>query len=736
MSIAGFAPETHDSIVRRRAKLLAAWGAALLLFCLLQYGLEPRGSHVSILIIDTSWTAVALFAAYQSGLTAMKFEGRERYAWLALGAGSGAWFIGQVYWDYLELGLGKIVPFPAWCDIGYLSFPLLAVAGLLLLVRRADLRASYLRPLCNLGLIAVALYTCLAMLLHDVLAGPSESGFYVATAIAYPLLYGTAFLFALTTLSIYARQQRRFISMLLTGGLGCLAIAATDWGVRMIGRNYVAGESIELAWLAGFALLHWAAWERRIQPASEPAPPDQGQERLWLETALPMLALVAIFVAIATDGDGLQIAEIRGVLLPGGLVFAVLLAAAEWASRSAEAKLRRRAESALRALQVSEEKLASILEIAPEAIIAADLDGRIELFNRGAEQVFGYSAREVIGRPIELLLPQRLRPKALSDAKRLDGGSVADWEREFGAGQRRELTGLRKDGGEFPAEASVFRLATEEGFSFALILRDTADRKRQDRDLRHAKETAELANRAKSEFLANMSHELRTPLNAVIGFSQIIKDRMFGSDIDRYVDYANDINASGTDLLRLINDILDLSKIEAGQMNLREQAVDLEQVVASCLKLSDGKARQKGVTLERNLPAGLPRLWADELRLKQMLNNLVSNAVKFTESGGRVVISVRPVKNAGDEPVSINIVVRDTGIGMDPSEIPVALSPFGQVDQGLARRHEGTGLGLPLVRNMIELHGGTLSLASARGKGTTATLHLPAMRTMELTSAN
>jgi signal transduction histidine kinase len=210
---------------------------------------------------------------------------------------------------------------------------------------------------------------------------------------------------------------------------------------------------------------------------------------------------------------------------------------------------------------------------------------------------------------------------------------------------------------------------------------------------------------------------------------------MFGSDIDRYVDYANDINSSGVDLLKMINNILDLSKIEAGQMDLREQAVDLEQVIKGCLKLGAEKARQKSVTLERNLPARLPRLWADELRLKQMINNLLSNAVKFTEVGGRVVISVRPVKNPEDEQESVDIVVRDTGIGMDPSEIPVALSPFGQVDQGLARRHEGTGLGLPLVRNMIELHGGTLSLTSARGKGTTATLHFPAMRTMELTSA-
>jgi signal transduction histidine kinase len=226
-----------------------------------------------------------------------------------------------------------------------------------------------------------------------------------------------------------------------------------------------------------------------------------------------------------------------------------------------------------------------------------------------------------------------------------------------------------------------------------------------------------------------MSHELRTPLNAIIGFSQIINSRMFGADIDRYVDYAHDIHNSGKDLLKIINDILDLSKIEAGQMNLSDQAVDLDRVITGCIKVVAERAQRGRITIERNLPEHLPRLWADELRVKQMVNNLLTNAVKFTEPGGRVVISVRPSYTPGGAQGGVDVVVRDTGIGIDPSEIPIALSPFGQVDQGLARRHEGTGLGLPLVKRMIELHQGELILASAgRGKGTTVTLHFPVNR--------
>jgi PAS domain S-box-containing protein len=723
MSIASLATSDQDSTMRRRIRLLAGWIGALGIFAVLQFGMTARGSFQAATLIDIAWTLAALAAAAQCTRTALRFEGRERLAWLCFAGASLIWLLGQAYWDYLELVARQRAPFPDWCDLGYLGFPLLAVAGLLISIRRVELRSGFLRPLSNLGMIAVALYTTLGMLLHDSL-GDSQSYFVAVAGAAYPFLYGAAFLFALTALAIYSEPRKRVIALLQVGALGVLAIAATNWGIGMLGTDYLPGSLAEPIWLVGFGLLHWAAWERKNQPVQAEVTRAPESQTLWLEPVLPMVALIAIFAAIASDTDGLQLGEVRFILLPGGVLFAILLAAAEWVSRGAEARLRRRAETALRALQVSEERLASILEIAPEAIVAADRDSRIELFNRGAEHVFGYSATEVIGRPIEILLPERLRSRLLPKDGRRTAGKL--WAEEFDAQQ--EMFGLRRDGTEFPAEASVFQLATDDELAFALILRDVTDRKRQERDLRHAKETAELANRAKSEFLANMSHELRTPLNAIIGFSQIINSRMFGADIDRYVDYAHDIHNSGKDLLKIINDILDLSKIEAGQMNLSDQAVDLDRVITGCIKVVAERAQRGRITIERNLPEVMPRLWADELRVKQMVNNLLTNAVKFTEPGGRVVISVRPSYTPNGVQDGVDIVVRDTGIGMDPSEIPIALSPFGQVDQGLARRHEGTGLGLPLVRRMIELHQGHLSISSARGKGTTATLHFPVNR--------
>lgn len=244
-----------------------------------------------------------------------------------------------------------------------------------------------------------------------------------------------------------------------------------------------------------------------------------------------------------------------------------------------------------------------------------------------------------------------------------------------------------------------------------------------------AKEDAEMANRAKSEFLANMSHELRTPLNAVIGFSDIIKHQMFGEvGSSMYLDYAGHIKDSGEHLLNLINDILDVSAIEAGKLDLREEDVDIADVAQTCLRLVRERAEKNHTSITSDIAPDLDILYGDERRIKQVVINLLSNAVKFTPDDGEVVLSAKLGPHG-----ELLIVVRDSGIGIAPQDIPRVLSPFGQVDSSLARKYEGTGLGLHLSRNLVELHGGSLTIKSALGQGTTVTCSFPAARVRSAT---
>jgi signal transduction histidine kinase len=246
-------------------------------------------------------------------------------------------------------------------------------------------------------------------------------------------------------------------------------------------------------------------------------------------------------------------------------------------------------------------------------------------------------------------------------------------------------------------------------------------RRKVEAELRRARDEAELANRSKTDFLANMSHELRTPLNAIIGFSEIMRDQLLGPLGDlRYRQYATDIHGSGGHLLAIINDILDLSKIEAGKHELLEETVALGPLVRSCAMLLGERAHGGGVTLRQALPEDLPMLRADPRKLKQILLNLMTNAVKFTPAGGTVTVTAAREADGG-----ISFSVIDTGIGIDPEHFDRVLAPFGQVDSGLGRRYEGTGLGLPLARAFAELHGGSLELASAPGQGTQVIVRLP-----------
>lgn len=245
-----------------------------------------------------------------------------------------------------------------------------------------------------------------------------------------------------------------------------------------------------------------------------------------------------------------------------------------------------------------------------------------------------------------------------------------------------------------------------------------------EQELRYAKDRAEIASRAKTDFLANMSHELRTPLNAVLGFSEIIGAEAFGAvGNPRYIEYARDINDSARHLLEIINDILDMSTIEAGKIELHEEVFSVERAAADCILVIEERARRAGITVRNDIDSRLPQLRADERMCKQMLLNLLSNAVKFTPSGGVITVSA-----SIDETGDFRLSVRDTGIGMTPKQIEEVALPFHQVESAFSRKYAGTGLGLPIAAGLIAAHRGLLTIESVNGAGTEAIMRFPADR--------
>ncbi|MFZ1007533.1 MAG: PAS domain-containing sensor histidine kinase [Candidatus Sulfotelmatobacter sp.] len=301
-----------------------------------------------------------------------------------------------------------------------------------------------------------------------------------------------------------------------------------------------------------------------------------------------------------------------------------------------------------------------------------------------------HEAQKLLGRP-----PPGVTRTGTYRVRHTDGNYI--WFEVYTRGIYDEVTGA------FRQEISVGRNITE--------------RKEHEFKMRAAQERAEAANKAKSQFLATMSHELRTPLNAILGFSDILKAEQFGAlGNARYREYSTAIHGSGIHLLGLINDILDMSKLDEGRLELQLEPVELHALIADCLLSIRPHAEKAGIQVYEALDPGIDVLQADAKRLRQMLLNLLSNAVKFTPKGGEVRLSTRR-QNGG-----VAITVADTGIGMDADAIPKAFERFGQIDSSLARKYEGTGLGLPLTKQLAELHGASLSVESTPGAGTAMTI--------------
>lgn len=364
-----------------------------------------------------------------------------------------------------------------------------------------------------------------------------------------------------------------------------------------------------------------------------------------------------------------------------------------------------------------EARYRDLLDSTPDAIVMVNVFGRIVLANGQAEKAFGWQRDELLGKPVESLLPERYR--AFHVGHRSDFFSNPR-TRSMGAGL--ELYGVRKNGKEFPVEISLSPLKTEEGILVMSAIRDITDRKRVERELQSKNRELEQANNAKDSFLAVMSHELRTPLNAIIGFTGTLLMKLPGPLTSEQEKQLSTVQRSARHLLSLINDLLDLAKISAGKISVDMETLDCRTIAMDVINTLEPMAERKGLRLEHALPDDALLVLADRRALHQIILNLINNAVKFTEAGG-VNISIEAVlDDAGSAWVELH--VKDTGIGISAEDQANLFSAFTRLNLNNNAEKEGTGLGLHLSQQLAELQGGQILCQSQPGEGSTFTLRL------------
>jgi protein-histidine pros-kinase len=429
-----------------------------------------------------------------------------------------------------------------------------------------------------------------------------------------------------------------------------------------------------------------------------------------------------VWAATGLASIGIAVPSFSGGSQPGQPAISILVVAVLWIvvlTVHTVVAERKRSEDAVRALNEqlarSQARLLAIVDASINAIVTMNEKGHVTDWNPQAAETFGWTRDEILGKALaDTIVPTQYREAhraGLAHYLATGEGPVL--------GKVLELTALDRSGREFPVELAISRASTlgEEAL-FVAFVRDITARKRAEEAINELNTELQVATRHKSEFLANMSHELRTPLNAILGFSELLLDDTTGKyDSSKRHRFLDEISKSGRHLLALINDILDLSKVEAGRMTLEIETVSISSAVDDVLNTIEPLAAKKHLVVSTDADAG--QIEADAGKLKQMLLNLASNAVKFTPEGGLVTIKARRLTEA------VEISVADTGIGIASSDLERLFTEFQQLDSGASRRQEGTGLGLALTQRLAALHGGSVGVVSELGKGSVFTIRLP-----------
>ena len=370
-------------------------------------------------------------------------------------------------------------------------------------------------------------------------------------------------------------------------------------------------------------------------------------------------------------------------------------------------------------LRVEVEEMRSILETATDGVVIIGTDGEIRSMNRSASALFDYDGEDIRGKPFVTLFAHESQKAILDYLQGLTGHGVASVLNDG-----REVIGREASGGFLPLFMTIGKLTSSNGF--CAVIRDITQWKRTEDELRNAKRAAETANAHKSDFLARVSHEIRTPLNAIIGFADIMSNEHFGPiGHSRYSEYASDIVRSGRHVLDIVNDLLDISKIEAGEMELDFTAVGLNETVSQSVAIIQPQANSQRVIIRTALSQAVPNVVADLRSIKQIVLNILANAIRFTPSGGQIIVSTAYESNG-----SVVLRIRDTGVGMSRSELEMAMKPFQQVSGTIRPRGDGTGLGLPLTKAMVDANRATFAISSVPSEGTLVEITFPPQRVL------
>ena len=665
--------------------------------------LWPR-SAVAQTVGDVGILGSVLSATVACTLAARR-GGPMARGWTALAVAAGIWSAGHLLWTWYGVSRDHVYPFPSLADAGYVGYAVPAAVGLLLFPRTASRRFYAARAVLDAFVVAsMLLFLSWATVLGS-LVSHSGSGVTRAVTLAFPLVDVLVASMVLT-LGMRVAPTARRPWLLLGSGLVLLAVTDSVYvSLTTAGSTGITGTPLTAGWMSAWLLVAFAGSRPVERATARQRHFTVGQELLPLAPALVAVVIASVMhfednpVLMATGGVALASLVAQQVV---GALDKVRLANG----------LEEEVESRTAALRSAEARFGALVSSSDEAIVSKSVDGVVTSWNAAAEQLYGYAAEEIVGRPVELLVPDELREQERTVRERVARGDQV---------RHLETERVRRNGSRVPVALTVSPIR-EDGVVVGLsaIGHDITEQKRAEAELQDARTRALAASTAKSQFLATMSHEIRTPMNGVIGLTGLLLDTELTETQHRY---AAGVRGAGEALLAIIDDILDFSKLEAGKVVLDEQPYDPRELVDEVGVLLGASAAQKGLELVVDCAPDVPEgLRGDPGRLRQVLINLAANAVKFT-AAGEVVIRAR-VRGATGQRV-VEYAVTDTGIGIDDRDRDRLFEPFSQADASTTRRFGGTGLGLAICRRLVTAMHGELRVESRIGAGSTFSFAVP-----------